>query len=175
MPFGNDAFGLVVESHEGRPTKVEGNINHPSTMGRSNTFIQGSILNSMIPIAQKAVLKGGADSTWDDFVTFWRQQLTAYKANKGAGLAILSEAFSSPTMARLQAKLRQELPDARWVAYDPISDENIYRGIEIATGKTLQPIYHFDKAEIILSFDSDFVYLESDNIRNAKGFPVAVG
>jgi MoCo/4Fe-4S cofactor protein with predicted Tat translocation signal len=170
MPFGNDAFGLVVESHEGRPTKIEGNINHPATMGRSNTFIQGSILNLYDPDRSKAVLKAGVESTWDDFVTFWRQQLIAFKANKGAGLAILSEAFSSPTLARLQAKLRQELPEARWVTFEPISDENIYRGIEIATGKMLQPIYHFEKAEIILSFDSDFVYLESDNIRNAKGF-----
>lgn len=170
MPFGNDAFGLVVESHEGRPTKIEGNINHPSTRGRSNTFIQGSILNLYDPDRSKAVLKNGAESTGDDFILFWRQQLTAFRANRGAGLAILSEAFSSPTLARLAGRLRQELPEARWVTYEPISDENIYRGIEIATGKILQPIYHFDKADIILSFDSDFVYLESDNIRNAKGF-----
>ncbi len=96
--------------------------------------------------------------------------MPALQANGGAGLAILSEQFSSPTMALLKDRFLKLYPQAKWVNYEPISDENVYDGIKIATGKTYQPVYHFDKTKVVLSLDSDFLYSESDSVRNAKGF-----
>jgi Fe-S-cluster-containing dehydrogenase component/anaerobic selenocysteine-containing dehydrogenase len=170
MPFGLEAYGLIIESHEGRPTKIEGNPKHPSTMGRSNPFIQASILNLYDPDRSGNVKQNGSDKDWNDFVTFWQGLLPKYKANGGAGLAVISESSSSPTMARLAEQFLKNFPHAKWVTYEPTSDENIYRGIELATGKTHQPVYHFDKADVILSLDSDFVHMEQDNVRNAKRF-----
>jgi MoCo/4Fe-4S cofactor protein with predicted Tat translocation signal len=170
MPFGSEAFGLLVESHEGRPTKIEGNPQHPSTMGRSNVFIQGEILNLYDPDRSKTVLHNAAESSWDDFISFWRNLFASHEANKGAGLAILSEPFSSPTMARLKFEFEAKFPNSSWATYEPSSDENICQGIKIAFGKNYRPQYHFDKAEVIVSLDSDLLYLESDNIRNSRAF-----
>jgi molybdopterin-containing oxidoreductase family iron-sulfur binding subunit len=170
LPFMNNAFGLIVESHEGRPTKIEGNPNHLSTMGRSNTFIQGTILDLYDPDRSKAVLHDGRESTWNDFVVFWRGLFNQYSQSRGRGLAVLVEPYSSPTLSRLAGLFRAAFPEARFVAWEPVANENEYEGARLATGRVMQPLYHFDKAEVILSLDSDFVYTESDNIRNARGF-----
>ena len=101
MPFRRSAYGLIVESHEGRPTKVEGNPSHPSTLGASSSRVQASVLGLYDPDrSQTYRLKGEAKSA-GDFVTAWTQLSEAHAASGGAGLAVLSESFSSPTLARL--------------------------------------------------------------------------
>ncbi|TFH62197.1 MAG: hypothetical protein E4G91_07640, partial [Candidatus Zixiibacteriota bacterium] len=170
MPFGNSAYGLLVESHEGRPTKIEGNKLHPSSFGATNPFIQASILGLYDPDRSQRVLHNGAESNWDDFVTAWRTLHAGFVANRGEGLAVLCEAFSSPTLARLKAEFVKQFPQAVWVTYESVSDENIYEGIKIAAGKTLRPIYVYDKAEVIVSLDADFLFGESENVAAAKGF-----
>jgi molybdopterin-containing oxidoreductase family iron-sulfur binding subunit len=171
MPFMGDAFGLIVESHEGRPTKIEGNPEHPATRGRSNTFIQGSILDLYDPDRSKMVLHDGRESNWSDFVAFWRGLYEKYSQNGGQGLAILSEPFVSPTLFLLRQIFAKTFPNARWATYEPVDDRNIAEGLRIAIGNgDHHPIYHFDKPGVILALDSDFVYTESDNIRNAQGF-----
>ena len=100
MPFRRSGYGLIVESHEGRPTKVEGNPSHPSTLGASNSCVQASVLGLYDPDrSQSVTLKGGRKS-WNDFVTAWGQLAEAHAADEGARLAVLSESFSSPTQAR---------------------------------------------------------------------------
>jgi molybdopterin-containing oxidoreductase family iron-sulfur binding subunit len=170
MPFGNSAYGLIVESHEGRPTKIEGNKDHPSTLGVSNSLIQASILGLYDPDRSKNVMHDGEAARWSDFVNFWAELNEPFIKNKGKGLAVLSESFSSPTLSRLKGRFREKFPKAKWVTYEPVSDENIYDGIRIATGKSYQPVYYFEKAKVILSLDSDFLYSESENIANARGF-----
>ncbi|MEE9553237.1 MAG: TAT-variant-translocated molybdopterin oxidoreductase [candidate division Zixibacteria bacterium] len=170
MPFGNSAYGLIVESHEGRPTKIEGNPDHPSTMGMSNVFLQASILGLYDPDRSKAVLHDGQEAEWSEFVEFWNGQYEKLSKNKGDGLAILSESFSSPTLARLAGQFKRKFPKAKWVAYEPVGDENIFEGVRIASGQALRPVYHYNKAKVVLSLDSDFLYDESENITSAKGY-----
>ncbi len=170
MPLGNSAYGILVESHEGRPTKIEGNKLHSSSQGASNSWIQASMLGLYDPDRSQSVTNGLARSDWESFVAGWRTRLEEHKKDGGAGLAVLSEAFTSPTMARLAAKLRKDFPNATWVAYEPVSDENIYAGIELATGEKLQPVYDYGKAEVILSLDSDFLSTESEQISAVRGY-----
>jgi molybdopterin-containing oxidoreductase family iron-sulfur binding subunit len=170
MPFGMSAYGLIVESHEGRPTKVEGNPDHPSTRGMSNALTQASILNLYDPDRSQNPLKNGVEVDWSSFVEFWQTLYPKYIVNQGAGLAILSESLSSPTMGRLKREFTLKFPKARWVAYDPISDENIFAGIKLVSGRDLRPVYDYEKAAVILALDSDFMYSESENITAAKGF-----
>jgi molybdopterin-containing oxidoreductase family iron-sulfur binding subunit len=117
MPFGRSAYGLVVESHEGRPTKIEGNELHPSTLGRSSVRMQGAILGLYDPDRGQEVRHADQSATWADFVTAWTDIDKALAADGGASLAILSESFASPTRARLAAELRQRFPRARFVVY----------------------------------------------------------
>lgn len=173
MPFGLSAYGLTVESHEGRPTKLEGNLLHPASNGRSNAFIQASILDLYDPDRSQVVQHNGKDATWDDFIGFWSKLYASYKTNGGQGLAVLSESFSSPTLYRLKQNFEKTFPKASWVTYEPVSDENIFSGIAAATGKGLQPNYDYSQANVVLALDSDFLMLESENLAAARGFATA--
>ncbi len=170
MPFGLNAYGLVVESHEGRPTKIEGNEKHPSTQGKSNAIIQASILGLYDPDRSKSVQQNNIDKSWNNFVTFWREQHLRFSGNQGQGLVIFSESFASPTLYRLHRQFMKQFPRARWLTYEAVSDENIYDGLRKLTGRTLQPVHHFEKAKVILSLESDFLLTESENIRANLGF-----
>lgn len=170
LTLATSAYGVLVESHEGRPTKIEGNELHPSTLGRANALLQAEILNLYDPDRSKFVLNAGARKTWDDFAAFWAGQYEKYTANGGAGLAVLAESFTSPTLFRLKKQFQRTFPKARWVTYESVSDENIHEGVRIATGKALLPKYHFDKASVVLSLDADFLQTESESIHNNKSF-----
>jgi len=170
MPFQNSAYGLVVESHEGRPTKIEGNELHPSSLGKSNVFSQAEILSLYDPDRSTEVRRNGSVKQYSEFVTFWRDLYTKYLQTGGDGLAVLSESFSSPTLRRLQREFKRQFPNADWVVYEPVSNENIYKGLELATGEYYQPVYDYEQANVVLTLDADFVMLENENIVNAKKF-----
>lgn len=170
MPLGLDVCGLVVECHEGRPTKTEGNPLHPTTPAGSSAFMQAAILGLYDPDRSRNVLHQGAVSSWAKFVEFWRGLEPEYLSSRGEGLAVLTESFSSPTLARLKDEFSRRFPNASWATYEPVSDENIYKGIEAATGQPLRPVFHFDKADVILSLDCDFLGMESGSVRHAHDF-----
>ncbi|UCG60352.1 MAG: TAT-variant-translocated molybdopterin oxidoreductase [Candidatus Zixiibacteriota bacterium] len=171
MPFGNSAYGLVVESYEGRPSKIEGNPKHPSTLGASNAWIQASILGLYDPDRSKRVMHNGQESSWDKFVTIWREHSARYDSNGGDGLAVLSEPFSSPTLARLRKEFLRKYPNAQWVTYEPAGDENIFDGVSIVIPRgSYLPLNDFGRADVIVSFDCDFLLTESDSIAASRGF-----
>ncbi len=183
MPMGLTAYGLLVKSNEGRPTKIEGNPQHPSTAGASSALLQAQILGlydpdrarqpkqlRAFPASGRTVAAGGMESNWSSFVEAWRQLYTDFARSGGQGLAILAESFHAPTLARLQSQWQQRFPKATWVSFDPVSDENSHRGIEMVHGAPLLPQHHFDKADIVLSLDADFLLGERDAIVAARGF-----
>ncbi|MEW5794794.1 MAG: TAT-variant-translocated molybdopterin oxidoreductase [Candidatus Zixiibacteriota bacterium] len=175
MPFGLSAIGVVVTTYEGRPTFIQGNELHPSSRGAVNPIVQASILDLYDPDRSKSVLRDGSPASWADFVAWWKEQHARFLQGGGEGLAVLSETFSSPTLARLKRQFHETFPKAKWVAWEPISDENIYKGIELATGQVLQPVYDFANAKVVLALDCDFLGTESDAIANTAGFSEARG
>ncbi|MBI2963283.1 MAG: TAT-variant-translocated molybdopterin oxidoreductase [Deltaproteobacteria bacterium] len=173
MPFGVSALGVVVESHEGRPTKIEGNELHPSSRGAASAWTQAAIYDLYDPDRSAVVLQQGAEpprKTWKDFVDYWKEVSAELAPDQGAGLAVLLEPFASPTKARLVAALRRRYPKARVVAYAPLGDESLYEGIRAATGSVLEPVHHVDRARVILSLDADFLLADADSVRHASGF-----
>ncbi len=170
IAFGLNSVGIVVESHEGRPTKIEGNKLHPASLGKANTFTQASILNLYDPDRSKTPLENESDRTWEDFSTAWNNISLEYEETKGKGLLVVSHSINSPSYLRAKKQFTKKYPRAKWISYDAVSDENIYNGIHIATGKRYQPVYHFDKADVVLSLDSDFMNLESNSIHNSQSF-----
>ena len=170
MPFRRSAYGLIVESHEGRPTKIEGNPLHPSTLGASGSLIQASVLGLYDPDRSPSVMRQGTRKSWSDFVTAWGPLSEAHAADGGAGLAVLSESFSSPTLARLAAELRARYPRLQWATYDAVSDENRLAGLRSATGRDLDLMLRLDRAAVILALDADPLLTDPGMIRHARGF-----
>ena len=170
MPFRRSAYGLIVESHEGRPTKIEGNPSHPSTLGGSSSLVQASVLGLYDPDRSQSVTQKGARKSWSDFVTAWGQLSEAHSADGGAGLAVLSESFSSPTLARLASELRARYPRLQWATYDAVSDESRLAGLRQATGRDLDLMLRLDRAAVILALDADPLLTDPEMIRHARGF-----
>jgi MoCo/4Fe-4S cofactor protein with predicted Tat translocation signal len=170
MPFRRSAYGLIVESHEGRPTKVEGNPSHPSTLGASNSLVQASVLGLYDPDRSQSVTQKGTRKSWADFVTAWGPIAQAHAADGGAGLAIVSESFSSPSLARLSMELRGLYPQMHWATYDAVSDENRLAGLKSATGRDVDLMLRFDRAAVILALDADPLLTDPEMFRHARGF-----
>jgi molybdopterin-containing oxidoreductase family iron-sulfur binding subunit len=170
MPFRRSAYGLIVESHEGRPTKIEGNPSHPSTLGASSSRVQASVLNLYDPDRSQSITLKGERKTWSDFVTAWGELAKAHAADGGAGLAVLSESFASPTLARLSSELRALYPKSQWATYEAVSDENRLAGLRAATGRDLDLMLRFDQASVILALDADPLLTDPEMIRHARGF-----
>src|SRR6185436_10019625 len=170
MPFGRSAYGVIVESHEGRPTKIEGNPSHPSTLGASSSRVQASVLGLYDPDRSQAITLKGERKSWTDFVTAWGELAKAHAADGGAGLAFLSESFSSPTLARLVSEIRTRFPKSQWATYDALSDENRLAGLRSATGRDLDLLLRLDQASIILALDADPLLTDPEMMRHARGF-----
>ncbi len=157
VPFRGNLNGVVVETHDGRPTKIEGNELHPESNGRTNTRMQASILELYDQDRSRTIRHNGSGSSWDDFITYCREHF----ADTDQRVAFISEANSSPTLRRLRQQAMDTFPNARWVTYEPFNDESVYNGTEIAFGRRLRPLYHFDRADITISLDDNFMQ-ESD-------------
>src|SRR5262245_28426170 len=170
MPFRRSAYGLIVESHEGRPTKIEGNPSHPSTLGASSSRVQASVLGLYDPDRSQWLAQKSARKSWADFVTAWGELSKAHTADGGASLAVLSESFSSPTMARLVSELRTRFPKLQWATYDAVSDENRLAGLRQATGRDVDLMLRLDRASVILCLDADPLLTDPEMIRHARGF-----
>jgi MoCo/4Fe-4S cofactor protein with predicted Tat translocation signal len=170
MPFRRSAYGLIVESHEGRPTKIEGNPAHPSTLGASSSIVQASVLGLYDPDRSQSVTQQGARKSWGDFVNSWGPLSQAHAADGGAGLAILSESFSSPTLSRLASELRARYPRSQWATYDAVSDEHRLAGLRRVTGRDVDLMLRFDRASVVLALDADPLLTDPEMIRHARGF-----
>ena len=170
MPFHRSAYGLIVESHEGRPTKIEGNPAHPSTLGGSSVRVQASVLGLYDPDRSQSIRLKGTRKSWNDFVMAWGELAKAHTADGGARLAVLSESFSSPTLARLASEVRTRFPRSQWATYDAVSDENRLAGLRQAAGRDVDLMLRFDRAAVILCLDADPLLTDPEMIRHARGF-----
>ncbi len=157
MPFGAYATPVLVESHEGRPTKVEGNPDHPAGLGGSDVFAQASILDMYDPDRAQIITYRGVMSTWHDFILDLNGAANSQKAVNGGGLRILSRPTSSPTMASLMDAVQASYPDSKWVQYEPVNRDNVRAGSQMALGQFVETRYNLEKADIILSLDGDFL------------------
>ncbi len=158
MPFAGIVQALLVESYEGRPTKVEGNPEHPVSLGKSGVFAQASILNLYDPDRSRNVFHDGASSTWQEFVT------AAQGVNlDGASVAVIAEPSSSATQAGVRQQFEQRFPGARWIELHADGDDVSALGTQAAFGRPLRPHYKFSGADYIVSFDADFIGSENPN------------
>jgi Fe-S-cluster-containing dehydrogenase component len=170
------AEGLLVETHEGRPTKIEGNPLHPLSNGKSTLYAQASILQMYDPDRLKYPIfknpaRGKVAATWDDFRAWSEEHLKSYEQNGGAGLAFLVEKKTSPSRDAARDAVLKKFPKATWVAFDPVEPRSLIAGSEIAFGKPMRAHFAFDKARTILSLDADFLrHDDAEALPNARSF-----
>ncbi len=169
MPFQGYGLGLVVEQHEGRPTKIEGNPDHPATLGGSNVWMQASILTMYDPDRSRSIVYQGQESTWENFTGAITQALNQ-SGGSGAGIRLLTETITSPTLIAQIQQMQQAFPQMQWIQYDPISHDNVRAGAQLAFGNIVNTIYDFSQARIIVSLDSDFMVTEPGHLRYAQQF-----
>jgi molybdopterin-containing oxidoreductase family iron-sulfur binding subunit len=170
MPLGGFARGVVAESHMGRPTKIEGNPQHPASLGAADVFMQASVLNLYDPDRSQAIHNAGIISNWDRFVSALNAQLQVHNSNQGQGLRILTETVTSPTLASQLTQLLKRFPKAKWHQYDALRRDFIYEGARLAFGEPVETVYRFDKADVILSLDADFLFFGPASVRYAHDF-----
>src|SRR5262249_35969815 len=116
-------LGLLVESHEGRPVKIEGNPDHPASLGATDPFAQASILTLYDPDRSQTVSQNGSISTWDAFITGLGESMSRFQVNRGEGLRILTEPVPSPTLAGLLTQLTTKYPAAVWHQYEAVNHD----------------------------------------------------
>ncbi|MGB9179215.1 MAG: TAT-variant-translocated molybdopterin oxidoreductase, partial [Pyrinomonadaceae bacterium] len=170
MQIGGIATGLLAKSNEGRPTKLEGNPDHPDSQGATDVWAQASILTLYDPDRSQTLSYREEIRPWSTFLGETRSALEQMKATGGAGLRILTETVSSPTMAAQLKAILAAFSSARWHQYEPASRNNAYNGALTAFGQAVNTIYRFENADRILSIDSDFLSCGPGNLRNAREF-----
>jgi MoCo/4Fe-4S cofactor protein with predicted Tat translocation signal len=156
--LGGYASPILVESHLFRPTKVEGNPEHPASLGGTDIYAQASILDLYDPDRAQNITYMGDVRSWNAFMEAVRGPMSVQKSVAGSGVRILTQTVSSPSLA---AQIRSYLdanPQAKWHVYEPINRDNVVEGAKMAFGEVVETRYDLSKADVIVSLDADFLY-----------------
>jgi Fe-S-cluster-containing dehydrogenase component/anaerobic selenocysteine-containing dehydrogenase len=172
MPWSSGALGLLVESHMGRPTKIEGNPDHPASLGATDAFAQAAVLELYDPARAQLFKRNGAISTWSAFLDEFSAAAQSQRASAGAGLRILTPTVISPTLAAQLASLLRELPKARWVSWTPHNRDQARAGALAALGVDVVAQPDFARAKVVLALDADFL-AGPGGVRAARDFASA--
>jgi molybdopterin-containing oxidoreductase family iron-sulfur binding subunit len=170
MALGGTAVGLLVESHEGRPTKVEGNPSHPASLGATDSFAQAAVLGLYDPDRSSSVTFVGRPRGWDAATAELRRGLAAQRTKKGAGLRLLTGLVASPTLADQMERVLKEYPEAKWVQYEPLDAGNEAEGARLAFGQDVNTYHELAGADVIVSLDADFLSCGGAHLRYVRQF-----
>jgi MoCo/4Fe-4S cofactor protein with predicted Tat translocation signal len=170
MTLGGAATPILVESHMGRPTKIEPNPEHPATRGGTDVYTQASILTLYDPDRSSTLISRGEIRPWSAFLSELQGAMTAQLGLQGAGFRLLTEGVCSPTLAAQIQALLQKSPQAKWIQYDPISRDYARAGARQAFGEYVEPQYRLDQADVILSLDADLIDSGPAKLRHARDF-----
>ncbi len=177
--LGGVATPLLARSNEGRPTKLEGNPDHPNSRNASpaergssatDIFSQASILSLYDPERAQTPLFRDETRPWTTFVGEIRTKLDEQRSKQGAGLRFLTETVTSPSLAAQLKAILTEFPQAKWHQYEPVNNDNARAGAMIAFGQPVNTVYDFSKASRILSLDADFLSAHPGTLKYARDF-----
>jgi molybdopterin-containing oxidoreductase family iron-sulfur binding subunit len=157
MPFNTGAVPLLVKSDAYRPIKLDGNPEHPVNRGSSDPLSQGALLDLYDPDRSQRVTYRGEVREFAAFLAPFRAMLSDKKSSGGAGLYILSDTVTSPTLAAQWKAAQQNYPNAKWVQWDPVNRDSAYSASKTAFGDYYDPQYRLQDADVIVSLDADFL------------------
>ena len=174
MELGGVAGGVLVRSFDGRPIKIEGNPDHPYSLGGCESLAQASVLELYDPDRSRLLRRNGETigaGAFRQFETFVANRFgTTLAQGGGRGLAVLSEAFSGPTMAAQRKRLLETFPQARWFEWEPFNDDAERAGLTAAFGRPVRPDYRLADAKVVVSLDSDLLRPQPGNLRWTRDY-----
>ena len=170
VTLGGYGTGVLVESHLGRPTKIEGNPEHPASQGATDAVTQAATLSLYDPERSQVISHHEEVQTWDRFRQAMSRAREQLRSSNGAGLRVLTESITSPTLTSQLEHLLRELPQARWHSYEPLTRDNVYAGSRLAYGEALEPRYDFPDAVVVVSLDANFLAVGPGHVRYARDF-----
>jgi MoCo/4Fe-4S cofactor protein with predicted Tat translocation signal len=170
MPLSGAVSPLLVESHEGRPTKIEGNPEHPAAMGAADVMAQASILGLYDPDRSQTLTFQGEIRPWAAFLGSLREALVAQAEKQGAGIRLLTQAISSPTLAAQIQDLLGMYPSAKWIQWEPVHFGAAHVGSQMAFGAPVNSLYRFEAADVVLALDADFLCCGPASLRYSRDF-----
>lgn len=168
MSLGGIATGLLAKSYEGRPIKIEGNPEHPGSLGATDIYAQASLLNMYDPDRLQEITYRGVPKNWQSFMTEFRASVEENRKDGGAGLRFLTETVTSPTLFAQFRQIATEFPNAKWTQYEPVNHDNAMAGAKMAFGSPVHTVYKIDQAEKIVTLDKDI--FSDFNVRYIKDF-----
>jgi molybdopterin-containing oxidoreductase family iron-sulfur binding subunit len=161
MPVEGFARGILVESNLGRPTKIEGNPDHPESLGATDAVTQAAILSLYDPDRSRTPVREGRAGTWRAFEEEWDQLRVGAIELGGKGMAVLSEPTSSPSLLREIGLFLAAFPGARWYQHTALAAYEV---------DGVQPDYDLGKADIVFSIGSDFLFRHPACLRYSRAF-----
>jgi molybdopterin-containing oxidoreductase family iron-sulfur binding subunit len=156
MPLGGFATGLLVESNEGRPTKIEGNPLQSTSLGGTSPLHQAATLGLYDPDRSRAVMYRQQLRNWSEVIQVLRRRLTGDKS-KGEGFAIVTDTIGSPTLAAQIDEFKKQYPAVKFYRHEPVNDDNALLGSELAFGRRVHSYAKLENADVIVSLDSNFL------------------
>ncbi len=170
MPWGGVAQGVLAWNFMGRPTKIEGNNLHPGSLGRANIFMQASVLDLYDPDRSQVLFQNGNVGAWGDFLVQVDELRAAHLRNKGAGLRFLTGTITSLSLGDQMNDLLKQFPQAQWHQHEAVSRDNAREGARLAFGEYVETVYRFDRADVVVSLDSDVLFAVPGGVRYAADF-----
>lgn len=174
MPRRGDTVGMLVTSHEGRPTKIEGNPQHSGSRGGMDIAGQLAVWDLYDPDRSRQAVGPGAEAGSDAMASIatFDSAMDALIGGLGTGqgLRILAPPTTSPSFQRLRSAVVRRFPRATFHTYASIHEANLREGARLAFGQPLAQVIDYSQARVVLSLDSDFLGTEPGAIRSARGF-----
>jgi MoCo/4Fe-4S cofactor protein with predicted Tat translocation signal len=153
--LGGYATGLLVESHTGRPTKIEGNPDHPASRGATDAFSQALVLSLYDPDRSQTITRLGQIRTWANFTDELAARVKIHAALGGDGFRVLTQTVTSPTLAAQLRAVLAAMPKARWHQWEPAGRDAARSGARLAYGQAVETRHDFSKADVVLTLDAD--------------------
>jgi molybdopterin-containing oxidoreductase family iron-sulfur binding subunit len=169
FPVSGIANPVLVETHEFRPTKVEGNPEHPASLGSTDVPTQASILGLYDPDRLQTVNFIDEVRSYPSFLETFINALAKQQPKNGSGIRILTETVTSPTLGSQIQDVLQRYPGAKWYQWEP-TGHGRRMGSQMAFGQFVNPVYKFDQAEVVLSIDGNFLGNGPGGVRYARDF-----
>jgi molybdopterin-containing oxidoreductase family iron-sulfur binding subunit len=157
---GHDYASVLVKTREGRPIFLKAN--NDATYGKGlSARVMGSLLSLYDSSRLKNAQKQGKDIDWNTADAEISASLNSIPANKR--MVLLTETVISPSIKAIIEKYKAAYPNFSHVSYDAVSYSAMLDANKSTFGKRVLPTYHFDKAEVIVSFATDFLQDWTEN------------